>query len=504
MEVRLAGYNIDSSIIEKMRAAESLKGLPLTPETVAVAYARISRDPSPVTELRKKAIEDVEAARKSAKSIVFEMNHQSVAEHAVFNFDILDISRLCVESLEWHRLCSYTEKSQRYQELVGDYVLPKEFEGEARPLFERTMKDQNELYAKAFTVLLDHFKGKYPHMLEKKSERRVVEGYAKEDARYAVSLATKAQLGFTANARNLEYLIRRMRANPLNEVKTLGEKFFKLAGDVAPSLILLTDPAEYQKEFGRPLNDDHFIKTHANASRLASETMGNFGGISPSREYPASGDVKLIDWSEGADRATLQAILHSHTLASAEACDEAAGKLIRGGGAEAFIQDYLSYSNPWESATREFEFADFTFEVVLSSACYGQMKRHRMSSQLVQPYDPELGFTYPPSVIETGLQREFEANYRQSSEAYCELLKYSQPAAQYVLTNGHRRRMLIRANARELHHISRLREDAHAQWDVRKVSGDMLSLARQKSPLGLMLAWGKDRLPEKKKELLGS
>ncbi|MFO7619357.1 MAG: FAD-dependent thymidylate synthase [Thermoplasmata archaeon] len=504
MEVKLAGYNIDSSIIDKVRATESLSDLPLSPETIAVAYARISRDSSPVTELRKKAIDDVEAARKSAKSIVFEMNHQSVAEHAVFNFDILDISRLCVESLEWHRLCSYTEKSQRYQELVGDYVLPKEFEGEARPLFESTMKDQNELYNKAFKVLLEHFKGKYPHLLEKKWDRRMVEGYAKEDARYAVGLATKAQLGFTANARNLEYLIRRMRANPLSEVNTLGEEFFRLAGNVAPSLILLTDPVVYQKEFGRPLNDDHFINTHPNASRLASETMKNFDGISPGREYPASGDVKLIDWSEGADRATLQAILHAHSLAPAEACDDAAGKLIRDGGAEAFIQDYLGYSNPWESATREFEFADFTFEVILSSACYGQMKRHRMSSQLVQPYNPELGFTYPPSVIETGLQKEFEQNYRQSSEAYYELTKYSQPAAAYVLTNGHRRRMLIRANARELHHISRLREDTHAQWDVRKVSGDMLSLAREKSPVCLMLAWGKDRFPEKKNDLLGN
>jgi flavin-dependent thymidylate synthase len=499
MEVKLAGYNIDSNIIEKVRATESLKGLPLTPETVAVAYARISRDSSPVTELRKKSLEDVEAARKSAKSIVFEMNHQSVAEHAVFNFDILDISRLCIESLEWHRLCSYTEKSQRYQELVGDYVFPKEFEGEARPLFERTMKDQNDLYTKAFKVLLDYFKGKYPQMLEKKWDRRVVEGYAKEDARYAVSLATKAQLGFTANARNLEYLIRCMRGNPLEEVKTLGEKFFELAGGVAPSLILLTDPAEYMKEFGRPLNDDFFIKTHPNASRLASETMERHGGISREGD-----EVKLIGWNGQGDRAILQAILHSHTLASAEACNEAAEKLIRDGEAEGFIREYLAYSNPWESATREYEFADFTFEVILSSACYGQMKRHRMSSQLVQEYDPGLGFTYPPSVIDTGLQKEFGENYRQSSEAYYELSKYNRAAAQYVLTNGHRRRMLIRANARELHHISRLREDAHAQWDVRMVSGDMLSLAREKCPLSLMLAWGKDRFPEMKKELLGS
>lgn len=503
MEVKLAGYNIDSSIIEKVRATEGLKDLPLTPETVAVAYARISRDSSPVTELRKKSIEDVETARKSARNIVFEMNHQSVAEHAVFNFDILDISRLSVESLEWHRLCSYTEKSQRYQELVGDYVLPKEFEGEARPIFEMTMKAQNELYASAFDTLLGHFKEQYPHMLEKKWDRRVVEGYAKEDARYAVSLATKAQLGFTANARNLEYLIRRMRANPLNEVRSLGEEFFRLAGNVAPSLILLTDPIEYEKEFGRPLNDEHFIKTHPNASRLASEVLDKYVGTVGGQIFPAQGDVRLIDWNSDADRATIIAILHSHTRASAEDCQAAADKLMEEGGAEELIKGFMTYSNPWEAATREFEFADFTFEVILSSACYGQMKRHRMSTQLVQDYDPGLGFTYPPSVIETGLKADFEANFKHSSEVYNELTKYDPAAAQYVLTNGHRRRMLVKANARELHHISRLREDAHAQWDIRNISGDMLALARGKAPLSLMLAWGKDKFPEKKRGLFG-
>ncbi len=504
MKVILAGYNIDSSIIEMARNNESMKGLPFTPETVAVAYARISRDSSPITELRQKAIDDVDTARKSARNIVFEMNHQSVAEHAVFNFDILDISRLCVESLQWHRLCSYTEKSQRYQELVGDYVLPKEFEGKARTLFEKTMNKQNELYGKAFEILLKYFKEKNPHLLEKKWDRRMVEGYAKEDARYAVGLATKAQLGFTSNARNLEYLIRCLRANPLNEVKTLGEEFYKLAGNVAPSLILLTDPVEYKKEFGRPLDNDYFIKTQPNAQKLAANILEKFGELPVNEKFPSSGDVKLIDWSKQADKATVQAILHSHTQASAETCMAMADKLIREGGAKDLISEFLKYSNPWEAATREFEVPDFTFEVVLSAACYGQMKRHRMSTQLVQRYDPELGFTFPPSVIETGLKQEFEDNYRQSSEAYYELTKYNPIAAQYVLTNGHRRRMLVKANARELYHISRLREDAHAQWDIRDVSGDMLALARDKSPFSLMLAWGKDKFPEKKEEILGS
>jgi len=193
MRIILAGYNIDSSIVEQLKKKYD-KPEALTPETIAVAYARISRDPSPVTELREKAINDVEASRSSARSIVFDMNHQSVAEHAAFNFDVLDISRLCVEALEWHRLCSFTEKSQRYQELTGDFVVPEEFGGEAQSIFENSVQAQNRLYEKAFPVLLDHFMRKHPEMLSSKPEQRVVEGYAKEDARYVLPNATETSL----------------------------------------------------------------------------------------------------------------------------------------------------------------------------------------------------------------------------------------------------------------------------------------------------------------------
>ena len=505
MRVILAGYNLDSSTIEKAKRGEDISGMPLTPETIAVAYARISRDPSPVSELRRKAVGDVEAARRSARSIVFEMNHQSVAEHAVFNFDVLDVSRLCAEALERHRLCSYTEKSQRYQELGGDFHLPEEFEGEAAILFEGTMKKQYELYSGAYGVLLDYFKEKHPRMMKRKGDRRILEGYAKEDARYAVGLATRAQLGFSANARNLEYVIRCLRAHPLREARNLGEEFYRLAGAVAPSLILLTDPAEYEKEFGRPLSEDHFKKTRPHGREIAGDALNRYGGETGQggAEVASRGDVKLIDWTPEPDKVTVQAILHSHTLAPFETCRVTAGKLVESGEAEGFIREFLKYANPWESATREFEVADFTFEVVLSSACYGQMKRHRMCTQLVQRYDPDLGCTYPSSVVETGLKEEFADLYEITAAAYHELSRYHPEAAQYVLANGHRRRMIVKANARELYHISRLREDAHAQWDIRQVGADMLALAREKAPLTLMLARGKDSFPSRKKEIYG-
>ena len=52
-------------------------------------------------------------------------------------------------------------------------------------------------------------------------------------------------------------------------------------------------------------------------------------------------------------------------------------------------------------------------------------------------------------------------------------------AAAYVLTNAHRKRVLMKFNARELYHLARLRADAHAQWDIRELAEKMLQQAKK-------------------------
>ena len=83
-----------------------------------------------------------------------------------------------------------------------------------------------------------------------------------------------------------------------------------------------------------------------------------------------------------------------------------------------------------------------------------------------------------------------------TDEAHAALERSAGPAADYVLTNAHRRRALLRVNLRELYHISRLREDAAAQWEIREVAADMSRLAKKAMPLSGLLLGGKDAYPE--------
>jgi hypothetical protein len=153
---------------------------------------------------------------------------------------------------------------------------------------------------------------------------------------------------------------------------------------------------------------------------------------------------------------------------------------------------------------REFEYADLTFSLTISASCFAQLKRHRMATMTAQDYAPSLGVTVPLSVAAVGAGGEFRKLIAQTDEAYAALRPAAGPAAAYVLTNAHRRRVLLKVNVRELYHISRLREDPTAQWEIRQVAGRMSGLARKEMPLAGMLLGGKEDYPAVYRRIFGT
>jgi thymidylate synthase ThyX len=115
-----------------------------------------------------------------------------------------------------------------------------------------------------------------------------------------------------------------------------------------------------------------------------------------------------------------------------------------------------------------------------------------MSSQTVQAYDPSLGITVPPALAEVGLEAELRAFAGRCEALYGKLLEIAPAAAPYALTNAHRRRVLVTADLRELYHLVRLREDHHAQWDIRALAVEIRRAAEREMPLGSLLLCGKD------------
>jgi len=458
MQVNLAGYNVDAEVLAELTKGQDRQDV--TPETISAAYARVSRDPRPIPELRQVARQEVEKARRSNSTIIFKMGHHSIAEHAVFNFDLLDISRLALEEVEKFRLCSYTEKSQRYQKLENSYVVPDEIRGtKYEERFVKIVEKQNNYY-----------------------QELISQGIPKEDARYVTSLAVCGQVGMTINARNLELLVRRFASHFLKEVQELGQKFYGAVAQVAPSLILFTAANDFDQ------------KTYP---ELREYFKGKW-----ERKKRVSSSCTLVDYTEKADLKLAAALLHTSSGISFRNCRRLIKEMTKK-EREEIIKKAGRYLEFYDSVLREFEHVYLTYDLVISAAAFAQLKRHRLATITAQKYDPALGVSVPPKIREAGEERKFLELMKETEEVYNLLNEEGSLAASYVLTNAHRRRILLTTNARELYHISRLREDGHAQWEIRGLVSQMTSIARKVMPMTMFLIGGKDRYSEIYEKIYG-
>ena len=502
MRVVLAGYNIDSEVLEDLKKHSPRRG-DVTPETLSAAYARISRDPRPADELRAVARREVDEARRSNRMIIFRMGHHSVAEHAVFNFDIIGVSRLALEEIEKFRLCSYTEKSQRYITLGDDYVIPREIAaaGEVEA-FVGTVRRQNALYHSLYERLKPIVFGEHPELASDPRQHAALDGWAKEDARYAVSLATEGQVGLTINARNLELLVRRFASKKIAELRELNERICGLAREVAPSLILFTQATDFDS-----LAYEDFGKAAGELWRAEEKgESGNPGGREDDEERlgaPAHDErVRLVDFTERGDSRILAALLHTTSSEPPEHCLALAERLDDTQRLELF-KSAVRRMEFYDFPPREFEYADLTFAATVSACCFAQLKRHRLATLTAQSYDPRLGAAVPPSIEKIGAAEELAEVVERTAEIHDRLARKVGQAADYVLTNAHRRRVLVKVNVRELYHISRLREDPTAQWEIRELAGRMSGLAGEVMPLASIILGGKDRFPALYEKLFG-
>ncbi len=474
MKVFLAGYNVDTTVLKELQDKAG-KRADVTPEVLSAAYARISRDPRAIQEIRQDARNEVERTRKSNQTIIFKMGHHSVAEHAVFNLDIVGVSRLAMEELEKFRLCSYTEKSQRYITLDKDFVMPQEIHyTRFEKQFKNIIAEQNKAYFELFEKLKAHVFQKHADLAADPKKHNLLEGWAKEDARYVTALATESQAGMTVNARNLELVLRRFASHPLEEVKTLGRAIYEHIAEIAPSVVLFHQA------------NDRDEKTHLQLEELTRRLVKKTKPQGPVKS------VELLDYTKNADDIVAASLMHSSCALPYKQCLSLVKKLSKNKKMDIFKTAWQNMQF-YDSMFREFEYVNLTYNIVLSSACFGQLKRHRMSTITTQKYDPSLGLTIPENIKEIGMENYFKEIAEKSEAVYEDMKKEKPLIAPYVLLNAHKRRVLMRVNARELYHVARLREDAHAQWDIQNVARSMAQSAKKVMPMTLGLISGKDQ-----------
>ncbi len=450
MKINVAGYNIDKSLID------TLDNIKATPEVISAAYARISRSKKDVTSLREEALSEVEKARKSNNSIIFEMGHSSIAEHVVFNLDILDVSRYLTEFIQKSRLASFTEKSQRYVTLTSAYYIPQELTESQKEEYINLMEFLFSSYEEMFQIakkqlIKENFSG----------SQRELEGKAKEDARYILPLSTQTQMGVTINARSLERLLRRLDACGLSEAKELKNMIVEQVKDIAPSVIKYTD-AEVYERYNKHIPDFPKVNNRFNWQL---------------NHHTDNPDLKILAYyifeNSGESLDNIEKYLSSLSYHELKAMFKS------------IFENMKAYHLP----IKAFESAEFEFQFNISSSCYAQLKRHRMATIIKSHYEIKNGFVIPPQLEFLKQANRFQEANEKIAKLYSQL---DSSIAPYVLTNAHRVRVVMKANLRELYHFSRLRSDSHAQWEIQELSDFLIAKIQEVAPLSASLMMGKD------------
>jgi thymidylate synthase ThyX len=434
----------------------------LSPETIAVAFAKASRSPQSFREIAAE-LSDEKSAQFHEKWVVG-YGHASVAEHAVLHIAVENVSRLAIECLESNRLASYTEKSTRYQLWDPDsFYVPKVVAGGPHAaLYQDTCLQLFQAYQRALVPIRRVMQSQYPRRdgeSEARWEARLRSRYV-DSCRFLLPAASLANVGVTANARVLESAIRKMLSHPLEEVRSLGQEIKAVAQDEVPTLVKYAEPVPYQSETARALSlaAAPLATDAAPRGRATGETNG--------------ADVHLVAFDPLAEERFLAACLYRYGQASFAACLAAVAAMPADERA-ALATEALGRLAQYDVPLRELEHVTYTFDAVMDQGGYFEIKRHRMMTQSPQQLTCRLGYAMPRAIVDAGLQSDFEQAMQAASAAYEVLASEHPEEASYIVPNAFNRRVLLTLNLRQAFHLCELRGGANAHYSVRRTAGQI-------------------------------
>ena len=431
----------------------------LSPETIAVAFAKTSRSPESFHEIAAQ-LSDSESAKFHEKWVVG-YGHASVAEHAVLHIALENVSRLAIECIESNRLASYTEKSTRYQKWDPDsfYTPVNVATSKHNDLYQHACAKLFETYQRSLAPLKAWVESRHPRHdgeSESKYDGRIRSKYV-DNCRYLLPASSLANVGMTANARVIENAIRKMLSHPLHEVREIGDEVKKVALSETPTLVKYAERVPY-------LADVHITAISHQPSAI-SKTW-----------------ITLNDYDTEGENKFLAAFLYRFGGMSFEEAFNVV-KTMSDDQRTALAHDALGGLDKYDAPIRELEHIAYTFDVVMDQGAYFELKRHRMMTQTPQRLTADLGWATPSAFEFANFRNEYESAMHIAAEAYHTLAADFPEEASYVIPNGFNRRVLMTLNLRQAFALCELRTAPSAHFAVRRITAKMYEMIRDVHPL---------------------
>ena len=178
---------------------------------------------------------------------VIPSKHHSVFEHIWFNFYLEGIPKIGAMILNNEKQYVTSEKSARYTQMI-----------EVEPV-------QKELYNKWMEMLIPEIDKIYPSLSNSDTRKENITKLAQENARYMTSVFTPTNMTYTANLRQLNFLLRQFEKSSVSNISLdLEERIVPMLNEFARKIDSLKIPGlEYKDDDkGISLFDERNVEEH--------------------------------------------------------------------------------------------------------------------------------------------------------------------------------------------------------------------------------------------------
>lgn len=430
----------------------------------------------------------------------------SVAELGGAHVACEGISNIAAKALEDSRIgISPLEKSTRYvvfnRKVAGRYRYLREPQimasAHARP-YEAAMDGLFDTYGALLEQSLAYVRARSPR--EPGTSERAYSSATRAKAcdllRGLLPMATLTNVGLFGNGRAFEYLLTRLAAAPLDELRGLSASMQAALDALIPSFV-----KRARNERGRA-HQEYLRGMHERVARLLDEgrRTKDKGRVSSdpalTAAMPAPQDWSLVvgGWSPVESGATLvgydpeaeqkvvAAILYPHSgrpLAelrgvAAQLSDEERRALIR-----AYVGER---PHRFHRPGRAFEEPVYAFDLLADLGAYRDLQRHRMLTQERQPYGVAHGYITPPELEEAGLARPYREALERAAAVCLDIAQELPEQAQYAVPMAFRVRWRATINLRALFHLVELRSAPQGHPSYRRLAQQMYALVRAVHP----------------------
>jgi dTMP kinase len=417
----------------------------------ADALSEISGSKGKLREILMEKFKGTDPTGDKLKSVFTEIRVSNILQLTGLHAVAENISSLLAGKIEMGRLANYSYLPPEFSEhqlkdAAGNYnyYVPQNLDEETSAQYRQHMNRIFDLYAEMLKALIAHLddREKTSENVHKNNRQNLITKRAIEALRSVLPLASCTTIGIFASAYSIQYLVKRLLQDDLQEAREAGEIFLEQAQKNIPPLfesltvgtIAKTSYTQNTVTDLRKIAAQYLPSKHSDHSTQSADLLDYW----PRNELSIAADC-LFELSTAPLR-DLQNLIEDWTY------DKKAKVLMTYLGERQSVSDIPG---------RAFEKVHYSWEIICDYSTYRELQQHRMIDSLeLQPVTPRNGYDIPAEIEEAGLSTGFEQCFDTSLKLYSVLQQAGYPLeAQYATLHGHKLRWKVTFNAREAYHI---------------------------------------------------